>query len=78
MTTQRENLKRKFQNLQNRSNPPQREFSNQRTVINLSGHNLSDSEKNLLSKGLNFAPTPRYIPIETYISKVEPVIQSLP
>ena len=59
MTSHKENLKRKFQNLQNRSNPPQRESNNHRTVINLSDQNLSDSEKNLLSKGLNFAPTPR-------------------
>ena len=60
-------------------NPATRQVNNnQRTVINLSDHPLSASENSLLSKGLNFAPAPRTIPIETYISKVEPVISTLP
>ena len=31
-----------------------------------------------MSKGLNFAPTPKYVPKDQYICNLEPIIQNLP
>ena len=43
------------------------------TVINLSDQKLEDGVASLLQKGLNFAVTPRYIPIEDVLAGVEKV-----
>ena len=47
-------------------------------VVNLSSRSLSDAEKALLKKGLNFAVTPANIPAtETVIAKVEAAVRQL-
>ena len=48
------------------------------TVKNLSSHALSPSEVAVLSKGHNFAVTPRSIPTEEIISQIETAIFHLP
>ena len=46
-------------------------------VINLSSRSLSDAEKALLKKGLNFAVTPANIPATEIIVKVEAAVRQL-
>ena len=48
------------------------------TVVNLSKHLLTPEEKSVLSKGFNYALTPRHIPVENIISSVEASIVKLP
>jgi len=48
------------------------------TVINLSDQKLEDGAVSLLQKGLNFAVTPRYTPIEDILTGVEKAVRSLP
>jgi hypothetical protein len=48
------------------------------TVINLSGLTLDDGVSSLLQKGLNYAVTPRTVPIEDILVGVEKAVQSLP
>ena len=43
--------------------------------INLSSHQLTDNEMAVLRKGLNFAPTPKVLPITEIISGVEPALR---
>lgn len=63
--------------MSNQQQRPNNQQGDLTTVVNISNHTLSTDEKQLLSKGLNFAPTPRNIPTETYINKLEPIIQGL-
>ena len=46
-------------------------------VVNLSSRFLSDAEKALLKKGLNFAVTPANIPATEIIAKVEAAVRQL-
>ena len=46
-------------------------------VVNLSSRSLSDAEKALLKKGLNFAVTPANIPATEIIAKVEAAVRKL-
>ena len=46
-------------------------------VINLSSRSLSNAEKALLKKGLNFAVTPENIPAMEITAKVESAIRQL-
>ena len=46
-------------------------------VVNLSSRSLSDAEKALLKKGLNFAVTPANIPATEIIAKVEVAVRQL-
>ena len=46
-------------------------------VVNLSSRSLSDAEKALLKKGLNFAVTPGNIPATEIIAKVEAAVRQL-
>jgi hypothetical protein len=48
------------------------------TVIDLSDQKLEDGISSLLQKGLNYAVTPRSIPIEDILAGVEKAVQSLP
>ena len=48
------------------------------TVFNPSGQNLDDGLHSLLRKGLNYAVTPRSIPIEDMLTGVEKAVQPLP
>jgi hypothetical protein len=48
------------------------------TVINLSGRTLDDRVSSLLQKCLNYAVTPRTIPIEDILAGFEKAVQSLP
>ncbi|XP_055842472.1 uncharacterized protein LOC129909411 [Episyrphus balteatus] len=45
-----------------------------KAVVNLSNTTLSAAATSILSKGLNFAPTPRRVPIESLIGSVEECI----
>ncbi|XP_026747573.1 uncharacterized protein LOC113508689 [Trichoplusia ni] len=44
------------------------------TVVNLSSKELSEDTVSVLSRGLNFAPTPRRIPVEDIITNIENTI----
>ena len=48
------------------------------TVINLNGQSLDDGLLSLLQKGLNYAITPRNVPIEELLTGVEKAVQALP
>jgi len=48
------------------------------TVINLNGQSLDDGLLSLLQKGLNYAVTPRNVPIEELLTGVEKAVQALP
>jgi hypothetical protein len=48
------------------------------TVINLSEQRLDEGLSSLLQKGLNYAVTPRSIPMEDFLTGVEKAIKSLP
>jgi hypothetical protein len=48
-----------------------------RWVLNLSKHQISEEEKNLLSKGLNFAVTPQQLPVSDIIATTEQACQQL-
>jgi hypothetical protein len=48
------------------------------TVINLSDRQLNKEETSVLSKGGNFAISPKMIPVEDIISSIEAAIQTLP
>ena len=45
-------------------------------VVNLSGEVLSDAERSVLSKGLNFVPTPKYINNVEFITEVEKLVSN--
>ena len=49
----------------------------ERWVVNLSKHELSESEKKVLMKGLNFAPVCKRVPKVDYIASVEPALRKL-
>ena len=46
-------------------------------VVNMSSKNLSESELKVLTKGLNFAPASRKIPVDKFITEVESSISKL-
>ena len=46
-------------------------------VVDLSSRSLSDAEKALLKKGLNFAETPGNIPATEIIAEVEAAVRQL-
>ena len=47
-------------------------------IINLSSKQLSDQEKDLLAKGMNFCLTPTTVPKKEIIARVEDAIKNLP
>ncbi|XP_072182187.1 uncharacterized protein [Diadema setosum] len=57
----------------NRPAPP----ATKDTVINLGQHHLSDTERNGLSLGLNFAVAPKKVPFSEIIQQVEPKLRFL-
>jgi len=67
---------RKFARLHRTQHPTIK--TSKETVINLSGRTLDDGVSSLLQKGLNYAVTPRTIPIEDILAGVEKAVQSLP
>ncbi|XP_064073285.1 uncharacterized protein LOC135193669 [Vanessa tameamea] len=69
---------RKFERLVKRQKPTgfnSKNSNDTRTVINLSKKELKQGAREVLEKGLNFAPTPKCIPYEDVIGSVEEVIQ---
>jgi hypothetical protein len=60
---------RKFSRLHKATHPET--ITAQNTVINLSNQNLNEGISSALQKGLNYAVTPRRIPIEDTITGVE-------
>ncbi|KAG8230095.1 hypothetical protein J437_LFUL007639 [Ladona fulva] len=68
---------KKYDNLA-RKKPVATPLNPDRTVINLLGESINDSTKTVLTKGLNFAPTPCSIPYQDFIGGIEPAIRKLP
>ncbi|XP_072014870.1 uncharacterized protein [Amphiura filiformis] len=52
-------------------------FNKDKWVVNLSSRNLSTAEVSVLQKGLNFAPSPKDIPVEDIITETEYAIKRL-
>jgi hypothetical protein len=83
--------KRKFQRLLERKNDKEKErnapISNvssedrdqiqSKWVVNLSNYTISKDEESILRKGLNFAVTPKKIPMEEYVIGIESVCRFL-
>jgi hypothetical protein len=67
---------RKFARLHRKQHPTT--ITSKQTVINLSDQTLDDGVASLLQKGLNYAVTPRTIPIEDILAGIEKTVQSLP
>jgi hypothetical protein len=53
------------------------DIDKKRWVINISSHELSEKERDVLSKGLNFAVTPPKLPVEEFITSTELACQQL-
>ena len=47
-------------------------------VVNLSSHDISKDEKELLEKGLNYSITPTTIPAVELVAKIETVLAGMP
>ena len=71
---------RKFEQLINRQSSHSKNDKklHSKRIYNISSKKLSETELQILSKGLNFAPTPNHIPKNDYILNLEPTIQLLP
>ena len=77
---------RKFDSLLRSSKPcPQKQTTiettnsvddKQKWIVNLSKHQLNEEETSVLTRGLNFAPTPSRIPISETIAGVEPALRT--
>ena len=68
--------KRKFDYLtKNKSNAGLHAPSSERWVVNLSSRTLSPDQEKILSKGMNFALTPRRVPIPQIVATVESALQ---
>ena len=62
-SSKKQHLRTKFENLLQRHSPTQsRDNLIENRIYNISSKVLSPDENNVLSKGLNFAPTPKYVP----------------
>ena len=64
----------KFDRLLKQENKPSYQ---DRWIVNLSSVTISDQQKSVLSKGLNFAPTPNRIPVARIIANVETALKFL-
>lgn len=51
--------------------PREETVDRSRWVVDISKHELGDSEHNVLEKGLNFAVTPKSLPIKDYLVSTE-------
>ncbi|CAH1993052.1 unnamed protein product [Acanthoscelides obtectus] len=69
---------RKYEKFQRRQSPQTASIDHERLVVNLTDRVLAEDEKSVLSKGGNFAITPRHIPVEDIISSTEAAIRHLP
>ena len=47
-----------------------------KVVVNMSSYQLTDAEKRVLEKGLNFAPAPRDVPKLEIMSSIEPALRT--
>ena len=65
-------------NLHNKHEEQQCETTKRRWVVNTSNRNLDANEISLLRKGMNFAVTPKYVPVKEIITAVEQSISNLP
>ncbi|KAK9874835.1 hypothetical protein WA026_005651 [Henosepilachna vigintioctopunctata] len=72
-----ERQKRKFEQCDTNTKPRPILDVN-KTVVNISSHQLSDHEESILAKGGNFAVTPRNVPVEEIIANIEAGIRNLP
>lgn len=50
----------------------------QKWIVNLSKHELSEEETNVLVRGLNFAPAPSRVPVADIIAGIEPAVRKHP
>ncbi|XP_046405042.1 uncharacterized protein LOC124170364 [Ischnura elegans] len=69
--------KKKFQHLHERQHP-QPPNNKEKLICNIAGIQLSDAATSVLAKGLNFAFSPRHIPVEDIITGVEVALRKLP
>ena len=65
----KERQKTRFDTLLGRVNAETRH--RRHDVVNLSSRSLSTAEKDILARGLNFAPAPRKVPIAEFVAAVE-------
>ena len=45
-------------------------------MVNLSGHSLTEGERRVLEKGLNFAPAPWRVPVLDVVTAVENALKT--
>ena len=78
----KEQQKRKFDRLLCKQRKHQDSHRNRkvsdRVVVNLSSKELTESQRSILAKGLNFAISPREIPTRHIVANVESAIRVLP
>ena len=68
----KERQKKKFDALVSKQSSQQK--PNERHVVNLSSKQLTTPQLQVLSRGLNFAPTPKFIPKAHIVASVEAAI----
>ena len=79
LTSVKERHLKKFTNLNKTTNVnDDTNVNKNKWMINLSTKQLSDQEKDLLAKGMNFCITPTTVPNKERIAKVEDAIKNLP
>ena len=54
------------------------ELNEKKLVVNLSNHNLTKPQNNVLALGLNFATNPKRVPYTDIVAATEQVTKSLP
>ena len=74
----RERHQRKLQRPDTSSDEKQREETMRRWVINISDHDLTPDEISLLRRWMNFAFTPKRVPVKEIITAVEQIFRETP
>ncbi|XP_060527544.1 uncharacterized protein LOC132702783 [Cylas formicarius] len=69
---------RKYEKFAKKQAPKTASLDSERLVVNMTDRVLTEVERAVLTKGGNFAITPRHIPIEEIISSTEAAIKNLP
>ena len=71
----RSRMRRKFERLVRRCNEDVQKQG--KWVVNLSSKELSQPEQSVLSKGLNFTPVPKWVPISRFVVAIENGLQTV-
>ena len=72
---QQSKFERLYNNSQTKNDVTDNDIDTNWWVINLSGRQISDDERSILSKGLNFAITTTTLPVEEIIAGTEVVVK---